>query len=459
MDKLFTHLQSKWIQDILFMNDIYLGIPFLIIVHFILKNRIKKSNSEIHKKYLMSAWYVRVFGAIMSALMYQYYYGGGDTMSYFKLVLTLQKSMFSDFSNFISVFTTPEDSKDYFNIIYSIFGGYYTYFAEEGTRSVILISYFLSFFATNTYIIISFCFSMFALYGCWKIFELFYELYPHLEKELAIACLYVPSVFFWGTGLMKDPICLGALGVLHYSVYQIFHKRKNILKNIVLIILSVYLIKTIKVYIILAFAPAIAVWLFAKYSATIQNKFVKVVSFPILVAIGLGFGVLILSQMAAVANRYSFENMMRTAQDTQNWLVYSSQQQGGSFYTLGDIEYSAFGLLKIFPKAVNVSLFRPYIWEALKPTLFLAAIEAIVTLYLTVILFFRFRFNIFKLFSKIIGNTDILFCIIFSIIFAFAVGFTSFNFGALARYKLPLIPYYFIGLALLFDSIKPKKML
>jgi hypothetical protein len=163
--------------------------------------------------------------------------------------------------------------------------------------------------------------------------------------------------------------------------------------------------------------------------------------------------------MAAVANRYSFENMMRTAQDTQNWLVYSSQQQGGSFYTLGDIEYSAFGLLKVFPKAVNVSLFRPYIWEALKPTLFLAAIEAIVTLYLTVILFFRFRFNIFKLFSKIIGNTDILFCIIFSIIFAFAVGFTSFNFGALARYKLPLIPYYFIGLALLFDSIKPKKIL
>jgi hypothetical protein len=210
------------------------------------------------------------------------------------------------------------------------------------------------------------------------------------------------------------------------------------------------------VYIILAFVPAIAIWLFAKYSATIQNKFFKAVAFPILLAIGAGLGALMLSQMAAVANRYSFENMMRTAKDTQNWLVYSSQQQGGSFYTLGDIEYSSTGLLKIFPKAVNVSLFRPYIWEALKPTLFLAAIEAIITLYLTIMLLFKFKLNIFKLFSKIVSNTDILFCLVFSIIFAFAVGFTSFNFGALARYKLPLIPYYFIALALLFDSIKKK---
>jgi hypothetical protein len=58
--------------------------------------------------------------------------------------------------------------------------------------------------------------------------------------------------------------------------------------------------------------------------------------------------------------------MMRTAKDTQNWLVTASKMSGGSFYTLGDIEYSALGLLKIIPKAVNVSLFRPYLWEAKK---------------------------------------------------------------------------------------------
>ena len=457
MDKLFTHLTNSWIQDILFLNDIYIGIPFLILVHFLLKKYVlKNSNSPIYQKYLMKAWYFRVFGAVMSALMYQYYYNGGDTTVYFRLSLQLQNMTFTNPGGVWATFM-GSSREDYGMLMNQLFGGASTYLTEEGTRTAILVGYILSFLGLKSYMITSYIISMFALYGCWQIFKIFYELYPHLEKQLAFACLFVPSVFFWGTGLMKDPICLGALGMLHASSYQIFHKRKNIFKNLFLMALSVYIIMTVKVYIILAFAPAIAVWLFARYAETIQNKFVKIISFPILLAIGGGFGVLILSQMASVANRYSFDNMMRTVQDTQNWLVYSSMEQGGSFYTLGDIEFTTFGILKVFPKAVNVSLFRPYIWEALKPTLLVAAIEAVVTLYLSVMLLFRFKLNIFKFIGKIISNPDILFCFIFSIIFAFAVGFTSFNFGALARYKLPLIPYYFIFLVLMYDGLLSKK--
>jgi hypothetical protein len=44
--------------------------------------------------------------------------------------------------------------------------------------------------------------------------------------------------------------------------------------------------------------------------------------------------------MATYAERYALEEIMRTAKDTQNWLVYSTKEQNGSFYTLGDIEYS-----------------------------------------------------------------------------------------------------------------------
>jgi len=453
--KWFTTLDSSWGQDLFFLNDIYLGIPFIILAHFILKRYIAKSNSPIHQKYLMTAWYLRVFGAIMSGMMYQYYYHGGDAMMYFKTVLKVQSLTFSHPKDVWFTFF-GSDSEHYKGVMWTIYQEVNTFLTEEGGRTVIFFGYVLSFFAFKTYIIISIMVSTFALYGCWQIFKVFYELYPHLEKQLAWACLFVPSVFFWGTGLMKDPICLGALGILHHSSYEIFHKRKNIIRNILLVIISIYLIMTIKVYIILAYAPAIAIWLFARYSINIKNKLVKVVAFPLLLIIGGAMGTLILSQMASVANRYSFENVMRTAKDSQNWLVYSSQQQGGSYYTLGDIEYSALGILKIFPKAVNVSLFRPYIWEALKPTLFVAAIEAVITLYLTIFLLFKFRLNIFKFFGRVVANPDILFCFIFSIIFAFAVGFTSFNFGALSRYKLPMVPYYFIFLVLMYDGFSKK---
>jgi hypothetical protein len=43
-------------------------------------------------------------------------------------------------------------------------------------------------------------------------------------------------------------------------------------------------------------------------------------------------------------------------------------------------------------------------------------------------------------------------------IFAFSVGFTSYNFGSLVRYKIPLMPFYYIALFILADKEKePEK--
>lgn len=147
---------------------------------------------------------------------------------------------------------------------------------------------------------------------------------------------------------------------------------------------------------------------------------------------------------------------MRTAKDTQNWLYLSSQLQGGSGYSLGNIDYTPIGLLKIFPKAVNVSLFRPYIWEAKKPILIPAAIEGLVSLFFTIRLIYKAGF--IRFFKLILTNPEVQFCMVFSLIFAFAVGFTSYNFGALVRYKIPLMPFYYIALFILQTKKKFLKM-
>ena len=41
--------------------------------------------------------------------------------------------------------------------------------------------------------------------------------------------------------------------------------------------------------------------------------------------------------------------------------------------------------------------------------------------------------------------------LIFSLVFAFAVGLSAYNFGALARFKIPALPFYFIALIILMD--------
>ena len=53
--------------------------------------------------------------------------------------------------------------------------------------------------------------------------------------------------------------------------------------------------------------------------------------------------------------------------------------------------------------------------------------------------------------KAIIKNPVILFCILFSLVFAIFVGMTTLNFGTLVRYKIPCLPFYLIALILILD--------
>lgn len=451
MDNLFTH--DDPIQ-FLFLNDLLLAPIFIFIVFAFSKSYIKNKKNEVYHKYFINALIVRFVSAILMALIYQYYYnGGGDTHTYFSYVQKVRETLHESKSAF-ATFTFLPPTNTF--LIERYFGSGADFFYNESSNIIIRIALLLSYPLCNTYILISFVFTLFCFYGCWKIFLLFHELYPHLEKEFALACLFLPSVCFWGTGILKDPICLGALGALTYHIYKLFFFKTKIVKRVIVIIFCFWLLKVVKVYIILSFMPAYSFWLIFRYKETIKSQFLKSLMSPFLFVISFVIGGFVLIKIAAYSERYAFDSLVRTAKDTQNWLYLSSQTQGGSGYSLGNIDYTPIGLIKVFPKAVNVSLFRPYIWEARKPILIPAALEGLISLFFTIRLVYKAGFIRFS--KLIISNPEVQFCLIFSIIFAFSVGFTSYNFGSLVRYKIPLMPFYYIALFILADKEKiPEK--
>lgn len=442
-------------QPVFFLTDFILVPLFIYLIHRYLTNYIK-DKPQHYKEYFLKAWYARLAGCILTALMYDYYYNGGDTITYYYYAMGANKVLFSQPGIIPSLILDPKsfNSLRFFSdTSFFIEGGL---FLKDGTTAIVIwITAFFNLIFLRSFLLTSIAFTFFAFYGCWKLFSMFYDMYPHLKKQIAIACLFIPSVFFWGTGVMKEPLCIGGLGLLTYNVYGLFFKKGNKIKNLLLAFVGGFIIFKIKIYIILAFLPALAVWVFARYRYNIKSPFLKVISTPLFIFFGAAAGSLVLQSMASYAERYALEELMRTAKDTQNWLVYSTKEQGGSFYTLGDIEYSTLGLVKIFPKAINVALFRPYLWEIKKPILLAAALEGVATLYLTITLLFKAGF--IRFFKLIAGNPEVQFCLVFSVIFAFAVGFTSFNFGALARYKIPFMPFYYIALFILSDAQKQDK--
>jgi len=118
---------------------------------------------------------------------------------------------------------------------------------------------------------------------------------------------------------------------------------------------------------------------------------------------------------------------------------------GSKKYDLGDVEFTPTGILKIMPLVIITGIYRPFIWEALSPTLILNGIESLIFLYLTFV-FFRRKF--LQKWNYIRSHEFLIFCFIFVLIIAFMTGMTSILYGVLVRLRAPLLPFFVILLTI-----------
>jgi hypothetical protein len=265
----------------------------------------------------------------------------------------------------------------------------------------------------------------------------------------------MPSVFFWGSGLLKDTITIGALGWAFYGFYFGLIERKNIFRNLVLLVLSLWLIKSIKVYILLCFLPAAFFWVFLAYRARIRSRALQFFALPITIALSIPLGYQAIIKITEDNERYKLENLATTTQVTAQWITQMGVLQGGSVYSLGEFDGTFTGMLSKFPQAVVVSLYRPFLWEVRNPVMLLSAMEAAFFIFMTIMMFREFKIK--DLLSKLNNQPVLLFSFVFSITFAFAVGVSSYNFGTLVRYKIPMMPFFLCALYIIRSQAVKKR--
>jgi hypothetical protein len=87
------------------------------------------------------------------------------------------------------------------------------------------------------------------------------------------------------------------------------------------------------------------------------------------------------------------------------------------------------------------------------PLMLMTALESFTLLLLTAFIVVRKGYGAI---SKIL-NPEVAFTLSFTIVYAFAVGVSTYNFGTLARYKIPILPFFFLGLVILYNLVKEKK--
>lgn len=426
--------------------DVILGVIYLAVIIFFARRARNKNYPEGHplRQYYLPGLYVKLVGALFIALVYQFYYGGkGDTYDYFFHAKVINSSINESFGTWFELITHGSADRDPY--LYKYISQMYWY-NDPSTYLVAIIAAILGLFNGTHYVPIALLFALISYSGIWAMYKTFVNLYPKLYRQLAIPFLFIPSTFVWGSAIFKDTISMFGLGWMVYTTFRIFINKDFSIKNFVMLIISFFLVGIIKVYILLAFLPALMVWLLLTYSHRIKLLPVRI--FVNIFFIGLTvWGFFFFSEMfSKQLSRYSLDSLVSTSATTRGWISYASGDEG-SAYDLGEITPTLQGMLVKFPAAVTVTLYRPFIWEAKKVLMFFSALESLVFAYFTILVFIRRKFV--DVVKSVFSDPTIIFCLIYTLIFAFAVGISSYNFGALSRYKIPCLPFFGALLVLL----------
>ncbi len=431
-------------MQILTTYDFVLLPVYLFIFYLVVRKKSKKYEEAGLRKFFITTFILRMAGSVGYCLLLQYYYGYGDSFGFYLGGNVISDMIQHDISSVKYLFAPAKE------IVAAAkamgFGDDIPVSMPNDSNAFIMkLSAVLSFFTFNKYMLISVCFGFFSFIGIWKLFYVFYQLNEKKNvKLLVFFVLYFPSLWFWGSGLLKEPVCVGVLGIIIYLFYKNFIEKKFSFRDMTALLFLLIILTIIKNYITV-------ILLVSFFVAVVYNaiKKIKLVIFRIMI-IAIVSIIIIFSLITFDVQPYIKAFVDDTVSQIQLFQKgYQSVQEMddvGSKATFGisNIDPTLESILINSPGVIGTCLFRPFVWESQKVIIFFASLEALLTLFMTVYVIGKTK--VLWFFKYIFTDAVLLFCLIFSILFALVIGYTTFNFGTMIRYKIIFLPFYFFML-------------
>ena len=433
------------------VDYLYGPLAFVIIVLIarVIKYRRVAANPEY--KYFTKGLYVKMLGGVALCLIYTLYYNGGDTVNYMDDGVCMMRLMFIDFSGFYQIMTKGLSLSNYY--YFTDETGYPIYYKNKETFYVVRVIMPLVLIGAGSFIVTTLFVAMVSYIGIWRLYTVYIMEFPDLKKQMAIAFLFIPSVFFWGSGIMKDTITMSCIGYYTYAFYWIFIKGKYKFGHFIALFISTYLILAIKPYIIFALMPGSIIWFINTNIGKIRNVIIKYLSGPVLFIIAVIGGYVLLLSMGEILGAYSVDKVLDKAVVTN--LDLKADYYAGNSFDIGEFDATIPSMLAKAPVAIAAAIYRPYIWEANNIVMLASGLESLFMLFITIRILLRLR--IYGVFQMSIKHPLLTFSLIFSLFFAFSVGISTSNFGSLVRYRIPVLPFFIASLYMMEYYFRTKR--
>jgi hypothetical protein len=285
------------------------------------------------------------------------------------------------------------------------------------------------------------CFALLAFFGkllCYRAVRV--SVPPEYRDRMCMAFLFLPSVVFWTSGILKESVATAGLGLAVYGLAHLVY-RHRVWRAAAMIAVGALFIGFVKPYILFPLSAAGGVWYFWQNGGSRRQK-LKPVHFVIGAVLAIG-GVIALGQLFP---QYAYDNIGLEAARLQE---IGTLVTGGSSYEIVDsTDRTLAGQLAYAPLALATSLFRPLPFEIVNIT---SAVNAIEVFFFTLLFIRAWLAHGWRgLLRRLRGLPFMAFAFTFTLVAGVAIGLATTNLGTLSRYRVPMFPFYVAMIAYAF---------
>ena len=365
----------------------------------------------------------KLIAGISLGLLYQYYYTTGDTWAFFNDATKMADALVQTPSNCFSFFWQDD------------FSAIAQPLENNRPRSMYLVKWVAAFnlLNGNNYWITSLYFSFISFFSSWVLYRTLIKYFPDLQKEAALSFLFIPSIVFWGSGIIKESLAIAGLFGISACFISWYCGRAYKVSIMLIGLICFWVLWNLKYY-------WVAVWLavmmplvligLLKERFSFVSRYPKLIWFLFMLLAGAG--------ISLIHPNFYFDQLLTViVENNEAYLKLSNSENIIHFHELTPTLSS---MLINSPWALLSGIFRPFIFEAGNALQAGAAIENFILLALLIMSMVKLP----KLISQIteLHLAFIAFIILLSVFLALSTP----NLGSLSRFRVGFTPVLWFAL-------------
>jgi len=376
--------------------------------------------------------------------LYTYYYTDhkdADSFKFFTDSKFIYDSLFTKPYDFIRMITGFDASAPELRAYYLKMDAWLnTNPIFNDNKTIIRLNAYFRFFSLGYYYVHVIFINVISFFGLFCLYKAFGTYAPNKKKELFYLTFLLPSLMFWGSGLLKDGILIGGFGLCLYSLVLLDRKGYS-WKRLLGFLAGFGTLIITKVYVIAIIFPGLIAWWISRKLSAAKATLVFIIIYAAYLSTGFSL------------YRFMDTNLQAELFYKQKNFLEIAEQHSATQIEMPRIECSTISIIEQSPHAFANTMFRPAVFDANgNPLILMAAIENVCILFLILLCLISF--------SARGKKTDgfVLLCLVFILMLFTLIGLITPVLGAIVRYKIIALPCLVFLLVYYYDRDKIIRM-